>query len=501
MLWSDSIFTTPPDRQKLHWLIHAITHAYLGDLQLHLPPGASQLVAQTGGDLPISYTYVQDGQKIGIVCGTTHPGEYLSQSAGYVAHSPYVHGGRVNTLYSLRTEAIYDMWPNDVSLIAGHSSGGAIAVLLGRKLADAGLPLTHVVTFGSSRPLSLGAVTSGPWPSMRHLAHPLDPVPLVAPDGTGQVFWRTPGELWLVNDIGMSLVTQQPSTAVQILNLLAQNGDAYHSTLSYDYLLSNGSDVTLPVGGALIEPFGGGPMNIWNVVVRGEMLGQSVVNVLSYIAESPLHSPLTFDANTVLDAFRERWRTYILLGCSQTYSVVSYLVRKAGGAQFVDPSATPIVSNIVYTESAVANGTSNDVGGQAGPVFPSFVAVGAQKACGPWLRNDTGGTDEIPLSTSPKGGIRIAGTLEADTNTLEHKLNAAALSVWTTRISALTPIPVGGNPGLTMAVTTTRVNGATLFDPGVPPTAFFAAARVNSLAVNPYMTSQVSRKQRLSRLG
>jgi hypothetical protein len=485
-MWSDSIFLTQ-DRAKLLFLSRAIEAAYTGGapaVQSWVNSPTVEISPHLG---PKSVSWVQDGERIVLVLGTLSAGEYVSQTNGWVFPRP-IGQGVVNSYHASRADMIYPNVPSDTKLIVGHSMGGAIAGLLGRLGAASGL---RVIGIGTPRYADAYAVLEPGWAQSAYFADPRDLVSETPALGFGFPLrdWRVPLLEYAVTPDGIVYDVPSPSYESSLAAIASTYGASYHEIGQYVRAFSDPPNFTAM----------GVPMaNSRRVTIRGVFHEQSVINEFWYL---PSAGDEDTPAQNLAEAFQQKWSTLICPKVSDAYSVLSYDVRRLYGAVSVNPAAPAEGSTWRWSEQYILNGTSADVGMiPAGTAFPSFVAVGFRKTCGPF-KASTGGA--VAGLKSPRGGGRISGPAEIITGASGgNRIVAASLSSWVSALNSLLNIPmvapVAG--AWFMSIATYTYAGAPILT-GTPPAADWRIASVTGLTVNPFLTSQNSRKQTLSRLG
>lgn len=227
------------------------------------------------------------------------------------------------------------------------------------------------------------------------------------------------------------------------------------------------------------------------ITVLAAASGQAVINVLNYKAHSGNAGVATLAQ--LAAAFREEWKDNICPELHESYEVQAYLCRTISGMVFLppiipgSPTSRPALR---YSEQVIVQGLAADVGGMATASHPTFTAVSIQKVCGPVTTPAL-----VPLTSEKliKGGMRLGPIAEASTDTTEG--NALSSAFATEVLDALNLISTLTAAGETFNLevlsfykdSVHRVDGAL-------PT--FARAGVTSFLVNPYASTQVTRKQR-----
>lgn len=226
------------------------------------------------------------------------------------------------------------------------------------------------------------------------------------------------------------------------------------------------------------------------VEIHAVASGQAVLNVLHYKVHST--APGTHTLAAWLDAFRTIFRVEILPLLHETYDVQAYSARTIEGMIDLNPEALPADARPVlrFNDQEVLQGAAADVGGVATPALPTYAAVSVAKVCGPVTKPDL-----TPLTGEKllKGGMRWGPIVEADTQTDEpNALDETTVSDWQSAVDGILSISVD--------TTTCQMEVLSFFKNTLPRreglTPVFARAHVNSVLVNPYASTQVSRKQR-----
>lgn len=506
MAWSDSIFAAgTPDRAKLSYLARLNQAIYDGDFLAWAGPYASSVVTYASPPATPVKTLVIEGEKVAIVGGTTHAAEYLDQAAGWLTPTVVPGLGAVNSEYLIDAQQIFNFLPNDVRVIAGHSRGGSVAMILGRAMKAAGLPLVGSVSFGAPRPVEAAAVTGVTWQPHIAVIRSDDPVPLLWADGSPIYSWRTPGTHYLLSGKGvMTPYTEQPSSFSQFSAVLAVYGDGGHAARRYAGALASIKTGPSP------QVFEGGP-NMASVIsldVHGVINEQAVNNTFYFnraIGGSTMEDIGNYFAVEI-------WRKWILPRLTVDYSVHKYSLAEIDSVVPVplpegEERPNPERTCFRYGDRFERTGLAADAGKQSAPTLPSFVAVSAAKSCSQWARpNGVASFDAWPYVTgskSPRGGIRFGGIAEAKTDSEGNLINAAEVDAWQVAIKELRVFTVPGGDILHMCVTRLKDEHKQpiVIEEGPPIVYGFDFATVNSLSISPWISSQVSRKQSRSNLG
>lgn len=216
---------------------------------------------------------------------------------------------------------------------------------------------------------------------------------------------------------------------------------------------------------------------ILEIIVNGKASGQDIVNVFHYRKVIPGGGDI---ADTAFPdwaaAFATNWRTQVCVYLSNTYSVARYRLRTLQGVEAVPVPPPPKRIEIGTTYDLV--GLPADSGALGGEVLPTFCAIGVRKI-----------TDRSGRSF--RGGYRIGPFPEAET--LSNFLQNAYLGTVQAGQSEFVVDPIDADFGeslemcvfartlvLAEAVGFTNLRTHT--------------AKVVGAEVNPWVTSQVSRK-------
>jgi len=229
--------------------------------------------------------------------------------------------------------------------------------------------------------------------------------------------------------------------------------------------------------------------------VRGVMAGQAINNSFNYIVE-------TYTAggtNDAVLAFQQAWRDEILPLVSAQYQVLAYVGAEIEG--FV-----PYLHSGFYRIATRYKGAfeeegdpDDDDGVLATDPLPTYAAVSVRKICAGLTNFEE---DPMPLEKRIRGGFRISGIVEAQTKAASgNELEDATLTAFEDAMVNLRTVS-GAGFSMKMEVvslykdTLARVaivEGNAVAQPG--------RATVTSMTVSPYVSSQVSRKQTVARLG
>lgn len=250
------------------------------------------------------------------------------------------------------------------------------------------------------------------------------------------------------------------------------------------------------------------------VRVIGEAEGQAIINRFHY----RLTSFATPNPDNILDvptAFRAAWRDKILPLLTDNYRVLRYEALHIVDATLLVPPAGngPVFR---YGTAAVINGDAGVGGADRGQVdetisngFPTYVAAGVRKVCGQTRETD----DDAIVNRRLRGGCRIGPLPEADTDVgAPNNIDAALITALEDAFNTGGDdglLIIGDDEGVDTTIAQMHVLGLYLGNNEPYPTEAdppagrgdnFLYAPVTSVTINPYITSQVSRKQRF-RLG
>lgn len=501
MAWTDSIFADNPDPVKLELLARLTGATYAGSVKFHAGQYAS-------GAQQISFEphrpawVVKSGEvHILVVAGTTHVSQFKSQLFGWLSPSDFLGVGSVNSLYLADAQAMLPLIPNDVTLIAGHSYGGALAMILGRLMKEAGRPIAGTVSFGAPRPFSQAAVDAGGWQPHLNITNVFDPVPAIAWDGATLFNWRTPGRHLSLASTGQLLpYDESPGLLATVNFLLASYGDTGHAIGTYASYLAKGAGIVPAVSGGE-----GMAQAIVVVEVSGSLDEQICDNVLHYRAAFDA----SLDVEALLTRFRYLWRTFVLPWLSVDYSVIDYDATVIDTTVPINLVEDPVRLTYRYGDAHSFAGTTLDKGAQPSANLPSFAAAGAAKNCGQWNQplvsvNNFNGALPVAGTKAPRGSIRFGGIHESFTENKGNDLTDTLRSGLQIACNQLLEFTYSGSDYASMCVVRVRNdNGEPAVISGEGPESVFGIqyAIVNSVVVNPYITSQVSRKKSRNTLG
>lgn len=218
---------------------------------------------------------------------------------------------------------------------------------------------------------------------------------------------------------------------------------------------------------------------VYEVVVKGSMQNQAVLNVFHYQDEEGSPPEPDETEENFLSSFRASWRTAILPKASNLYFVESYTLRRIVGTE-ADPEPPP-PTRLVVPFGFQLPGTLSDAGERIGEPLPTLAAVAYRKITGNPSRNG-------------RGGFRLGGALEEDTVggnalTAGAELLFAVASLEPIRVPAINP------PGTRFMQMVVFSETLALVDINGTPRNF--AFPVLAFSLNHFISSQTSRKQRV----
>jgi hypothetical protein len=232
------------------------------------------------------------------------------------------------------------------------------------------------------------------------------------------------------------------------------------------------------------------------VTVLGAASGQQVMNVMHYRA---VDGSLPTTIQGFVNQFRTEWRDNFIPLLHDSYVAQAYLARVISGMIWLGASDVPPTLTrpaVRYSEQAIAQGgTALDTGDLVGAAHPTFTAVSAEKVCGQVF---DASIPPVALTQEKliRGGMRIGPIVEVDTEVAEgNALTAAKTAAVAAALGTIRHIAVPGEGEVDMEVLSFEKNRLprTLPISGLPT---FAHALVTSFIVNPFASTQVSRKQR-----
>lgn len=490
MKWSDSIFADTPDQQKLEFLANCCGAVYSGTLADVVPTGANATLVYPGP--PVVWTFNMEGEKVAVFAGTTNQTQYAGQATGWISLQPFARGGYLNGYVATVGSDMYLSLPNDIKVLAGHSLGGGLACYVADRMVRNGLNPVGVVTYGMPRYFTADAAAATGWLPVVNVTNHRDPVALVVPDGTSSRNWRSPGRFFNVSfQHKLGEVTQGASTQFNLTATLAAYGDQYHTIGTYIELLNS----PFP---KLVKSEGPMPNSLYRLYVKGRLFGQRAENTLWY------HEKAGADiaADVVAEDMQDFWQAKILPRVSVDYQVLYYELSLLSGIAYAGGTFDRNRPLMRWSQRYKITGTSSDAGKITGePTMPSYAAIGMQKVCDGWEESDL--ITPVPNKRAPRGGIRFAGMIDTDTVSHDNLLDSSVLNSWKTVANFMVqPYTTGHVREYQMCVVTDRMDGfSEQADPGPPASGKVWVARVSSLVVNPYATTQNSRKQSINRLG
>lgn len=241
--------------------------------------------------------------------------------------------------------------------------------------------------------------------------------------------------------------------------------------------------------------------DIIEYTVNGVQVGQDIKNVLHYRFESLVAGDITLE-NT-LDSFQDWWQSQVLALISDSLEVTSYVAKRIGS--LIGPQSQPRQRYNAYAE--VAGALPADAGQVAGAFLPTYVAVsGKKKTDGPGETFYPAGNPTALVMNAEKffrGGIRIGGIVELDTEAAQgNDLTVAAATAWQQNLTDLISFAVVGGGGgigaMKMCVVSAAADGLARQIAAGPANTFTPAYQmVDSIPLNPFVGSQLSRKQRV----
>lgn len=494
--WIDGLMATPPDAFRLTQLAQVCQSVYVDNFGLWKGDGITGIKQLWDGP-PRVWTITIDGVKIACCEGTTvFPWQYLAQETGWSNPSPWGSTGFVNAYVASVAQQIFPALPNDIQVFVGHSLGGSVASVLAALAKQAGLTPAAVVTFAAPKTFSSPVQTPAGLVPQQNIWAANDPVPSIPPNGYAGLNWDNPGSYnGVFGPIGFSPTTPAVLDPIDLTAVILGGGIGDHATSNYLNLLTGIPANPIPLPASITRgPTMPGPY--FTTRVAGRIAGQSVQNILSW--ESQTTTPP--NALSVALAIQDHWRTYVLPKVSAAYSVLTYTAVKIENVQLYAPTDKPKYSRWRYNDAAAVSGDASDIGIKASAPAASFMAFGLQKACAPWVWGDDG--TPVVFGGLARGSMRLGGVLESDTvdndNDQLNQLVAARLMDLKNIALNMTDL-VHETVIAKLVVLRKDYAGAPLEKPA--GTGAFQVSEVTALAANPYVTSQVSRKQSARNLG
>lgn len=243
--------------------------------------------------------------------------------------------------------------------------------------------------------------------------------------------------------------------------------------------------------------------DIVEIRVRGESSGQAIDNILFYKAINTFagEHPLS----DFLNEFIDNWQDNICPLLTSDYSVLDYRARICGGIIWRGAADTPPTDTkpaMRYREAVAIDGGVSDVGVDDPPSHPTQTAVSVRKVCGipkTWAVDVD--PDAAPVVTTLEkavdGGIRLAPIAEDLSEAADqNRWTAAFVTLVGTAMETIREIDPGVPANvLRMCVPSFFKEGRQRVLPvsGLPT---MLIAEVTSFSVNPYVSSQNTRKQR-----
>jgi len=212
------------------------------------------------------------------------------------------------------------------------------------------------------------------------------------------------------------------------------------------------------------------------VTVKGTCLGQAVLNVFHYRPrEAVTWTPQAITQFT--PAWFTFWRGSILPLLVNTYTVVTYDFRVITDS-IANPTPPP-PGMVAFADALAVGGGASDVGGLAGPALPTLAALA-------WRL----------VSTNPtrhgRGGKRFSPLLEANSD--DNEWVPTTITAWQGAIVAY--IPGLADPFDSLHLDPV-VFARSTYLAAVGNTFRAHSAVVTSAVLNGFVSSQVSRKQRV----
>lgn len=485
----DLLAQSPPPAHQLAYLARISNACYADQVAAWVGPDASNVRKLTSPPTVRSYAYEHSGEPHVVIEGTTSGFQLVAQGQSFLNPSPWSPAGEVNGYAKATADLLFPSIPANAALLYGHSLGGALAVILGKRLKDAGRPVKAVVTFGCPREFTPPAI-AGSWPTIIHVATVSDPVPLMPNDGFGGRSWRLPGRFYTATAGGvLSEFTQSGSSALAIGALFAAYGTSGHDLGLYADLL------TVP---QIVPIFGGGDMGSFiSFKVKAKFGAQDVT--------TPLHYACNVDEPSlaqVADAIRRQYRANVLNVCNEKVEVLRYDCRRIEGiaATFDDDGKAHPVWR--YADSIVLPAEAGDVDKgkvDTSSALPSFVTFSIQKTGSQW--RDPEGDAVIPLTKAPIGKLGITGVSCGNIDDgAANQITAATVANINNKMLALRVI-IEGPIRLNMVMVRNLVGGNIIVrDPGPPAVYMFQYSPLNSLTCSVNPGRRITRQQYQSQL-
>jgi hypothetical protein len=220
-----------------------------------------------------------------------------------------------------------------------------------------------------------------------------------------------------------------------------------------------------------------GQSNVLEFSVHGRADGQEIVNIMHWHPKNP--PPAIWTDPAIADysgTLIGRWRANVCPGLASNYAVEVYKF-KVWGDSVINPAPPPPAQLAAVDGFELASDPLLDVGSQPGLPDHTFAAVAARKFTGVSGRNW-------------RGGIRFGPVAEAisDVNALTPaqlaNYQAVVLAMFADMVDG-----IGGNP------MTHCVFSKTLNTSAAGRAARTDSRAVTSMIVNPFISSQISRKR------
>jgi len=243
--------------------------------------------------------------------------------------------------------------------------------------------------------------------------------------------------------------------------------------------------------------------DIIRVTVNGVAAGQAVKNILWYYLDT-LTGPV--DTTQVLAPFQTMWRGIVLPPLSDSYSVQSYVLQRFSLLLMSEPTVpvTPIKLRQRFNVKHVLLGGVLDEGGVAGAALPTYVAAA-------YTRSSAGPQDTIyyPVTAQPeviaaekqfRSSMRLGTLPETYTEAADQNaLTAAAITALEdvgSDIMSFNATNGGNTANFDMVIPSEWLDERPRFTPlvGTPITMGFQV--VDSMVLQPLVSSQISRKAR-----
>ena len=223
--------------------------------------------------------------------------------------------------------------------------------------------------------------------------------------------------------------------------------------------------------------------NVTRLSVFGNAAGQAVMNTHWYAALAPqfVGSDQADGTLAFLTAFRSLWRLNALPLLNTGYTVSEYRA-DVFSFRFLN-SPPPPAFRLNTVDIQILNGAgAADTGTSVGTPTPTFESFGISYTA-------------APQQWRTKSGNRIGPPVEEATNL--NTLNALVLgAVQSLATNLAAPLVANNGTDALARVVFSMKRATTLADPQTWPTSFIS--RVTSSRVNTFITTQVSRKQRLA---